>query len=63
MRYKLLKNWASEKHGKTLHAGVFVIVKDEALLEELVELGFIEKPKTAKPKAKKNKKSINKIKN
>ena len=63
MRYKLLKNWDSERHGKTLQAGVYVILKDEFLIEELVELGCIEKSKTAKPKAKKNKKNINKNKN
>ena len=63
MRYKLLKNWDSERHGKTFQVGVYVILKEESLIEELVELGCIEKPKTAKPKAKKNKKSINKIKN
>ena len=27
MRYKLLKNWDSERHGKTFQVGVYVINK------------------------------------
>ena len=56
MRYELKKEWYSERHQKTFKkgTGLFITIKEE--IEQLVELGCIDKPKK---KEVKNKKKIN----
>ena len=56
MRYELLKDWPSKRHGKTIKKGTFVIIKRESELEQLIELECIPKPKEIKKKEKKEKK-------
>ena len=53
MRYELLKDWPSKRHGKTITKGTFVMVTIKKELEELIELGCISKPKVKKKKEKK----------
>ena len=56
MRYELLKDWPSKRHGKTIRKGTFVIIKREIELEQLIELECIAKPIEVKKKEKKEKK-------
>lgn len=53
MRYKLLEEWDSKRHGKIFPkgTGVFITLKNE--IDELIELGCIEKPKKKEVKKKK----------
>ena len=53
MRYKLLEEWDSKRHGKIFPkgTGVFITLKNE--IDELIELGCIEKPKNKEVKKKK----------
>jgi len=44
MKYELLKDWPSKRHGKTIKKGTFVIIKIESELDQLIELECIEKP-------------------
>lgn len=53
MRYELLKDWPSKRHGKTIKKGTFVIIKRESELEQLIELECIAKPKEIKKKKEK----------
>ena len=53
MKYKLLKDWDSKGHGKTIKAGVYVIITIEKELEYLIENELIDKPKKTKKKKKK----------
>ena len=59
MRYELLKEWFSERHGKTFKkgTGVFITLKNE--IEELIELGCIDKPKKKKVKKQQKKEEEN----
>tara|TARA_R110002012_G_scaffold3754_1_gene17595 strand:- start:347 stop:529 length:183 start_codon:yes stop_codon:yes gene_type:complete len=50
MRYELLKDWPSERHGKTIRKGTFVVITKKEELEQLVELKCIPKPKAVKKK-------------
>ena len=42
MEYKLIKDWPSKRHGKTIGKGTNVVVKIKSELEQLIELGCIE---------------------
>lgn len=55
MRYKLLKDWESKRHKKTIKAGTYVVITLDNELQDLIESGCIEAIKT-KTKKKKNKK-------
>tara|TARA_R110002051_G_scaffold280089_1_gene341633 strand:+ start:7744 stop:7929 length:186 start_codon:yes stop_codon:yes gene_type:complete len=50
MRYELIKDWPSKRHGKTIGKGAFVIITIEDELKELIELECIVKPKKKKVK-------------
>ena len=50
MRYELLKDWPSKRHGKTIRKGTFVIITKKEELEQLIELECIPKPKEIKKK-------------
>ena len=56
MRYQLIKDLKSKRHGKTINKGTFVIIKIKKELEELIELECIKKPIEKKKKVKKVKK-------
>jgi hypothetical protein len=51
--YKLLKDWDSKRHGKTIKAGTFVIIKDKKEKEYLSENEIIKCCITKKKKSKK----------
>ncbi len=55
MKYKLIKDWESKRHNKTIKKGSYVVIlKNE--LEELIESGCIDEvKKTPKKKEKKEK--------
>ena len=55
MRYKLLKDWESKRHKKTIKAGAYVVITLDNELQDLIESGCIEaiKTKTKKKKTKK----------
>ena len=55
MRYELLKDWESKRHGKTIKKGAFVIITRPEELEQLIELECIAKPKVKKKENKKTK--------
>jgi len=59
MKYKLLKDWKSKRHGKTIKCGTFVYITIEDEVNELIELECIEAQK--KKKKKKEKKEEEKI--
>lgn len=59
MRYELIKDWPSKRHGKTIKRGTFVIIKRESELEQLIELECIAKPKEVKKKKEKKVKKEN----
>ena len=48
MKYTLLKEWFSQRHGKTFPKGVNVIITKQSELEELIERECIEKMLEAK---------------
>jgi hypothetical protein len=50
MRYLLIKDWNSKRHGKTIVAGSFVVITNENELKQLIELECIEAPKKVKKK-------------
>lgn len=50
MRYLLIKDWNSKRHGKTIKSGSFVVITNENELEQLIELECIEAPKKVKKK-------------
>ncbi len=54
MRYELLKDWPSKRHGKIIRKGTFVIITKKEELEQLVELECIPKPKVKKKNKKKD---------
>tara|TARA_R110002020_G_scaffold444867_1_gene656534 strand:- start:2692 stop:2868 length:177 start_codon:yes stop_codon:yes gene_type:complete len=56
MKYTLLKEWFSQRHGKTFPAGMSVVITRQSELEELIELECIEKMVEAKKEKKKKKK-------
>jgi len=56
MRYELIKDWPSKRHGKTIRKGAFVIITIEDELQELIELECIVKPKKKKVKKETEKK-------
>ncbi len=62
MKYKLLKDWDSKRHGKTIKAGFYVIITIENELNELIELECIEAPKKKKKKKKKTEEETIEIK-
>tara|TARA_R100001440_G_scaffold171_2_gene521 strand:- start:9359 stop:9553 length:195 start_codon:yes stop_codon:yes gene_type:complete len=55
-KYKLLKDWKSKRHGSTIGAGAFVVIKLEKELNELIEGEYIVAPKIKKTKKKKEEK-------
>lgn len=59
MTHKLLKDWPSKRHGKTIRKGTFVVITEKSELEQLVELGCIPKQKEVKEVKEKKKKRIN----
>jgi hypothetical protein len=58
MKYKLLKDWKSKRHGKTIKSGTFVFITIEDEVNELIELECIEAPKKKKKKKKKTEEEI-----
>ena len=54
MTHKLLKDWPSKRHGKTIRKGTFVEITKKEELEQLIELECIPKPKVKKKKEKKD---------
>ena len=50
MRYKLLKDWESKRHGKIIASGTYVIITIESELSELRKGDYIEAPKKKKEK-------------
>jgi|TARA_Y100000310_G_scaffold244499_1_gene249280 hypothetical protein len=53
MRYKLIKDWESKRHGKIITKGTYVIITRKSELEELIEGEHINAPKKEKKKTKK----------
>jgi len=53
MEYKLLKDWFSHRHNKTIIKGATVIIKNQTELEDLIEQECIEKIVEKKKKKKK----------
>ena len=53
MRYKLIKDWESKRHGKIIASGTYVIITIESELSELTKGDYIEAPKKKKKKTKK----------
>tara|TARA_R100001440_G_scaffold29984_1_gene48223 strand:- start:1752 stop:1916 length:165 start_codon:yes stop_codon:yes gene_type:complete len=53
MKYKLLKDWFSQRHNRTIKQGAFVIIKDQNELEDLIDQECIEKIVEKKKKKKK----------
>ena len=53
MRYKLLKDWESKRHGKTILDGSYVVITIKSELEELIKGEYINAPKRKKKKTKK----------
>ena len=43
MKYTLLKEWFSQRHGKTFPKGVNVIITRQSELDELIQLECIDK--------------------
>ena len=56
MEYTLLKEWFSQRHGKTFPKGMNVIITRQSELDELIELECIEKIVESKKEKKKKKK-------
>ena len=50
MEYKLIKDWESKRHGKTLTAGTYVWITIETELAELTKGEYLEAPKKEKKK-------------
>jgi len=50
MRYKLIKDWESKRHGKNITAGTYVWITIESELKELIDNEHIEAPKKEKKK-------------
>ena len=50
MRYKLIKDWESKRHGKTILCGTYVWITIETELKELIDGEHIEAPKKEKKK-------------
>ena len=50
MRYKLIKDWESKRHGKTLAAGKYVEITIKSEVKELMDGEHIEAPKKEKKK-------------
>ena len=50
MRYKLIKDWESKRHGKTITAGIYVEITIESELNELMDGEYITVPKKEKKK-------------
>tara|TARA_R100000656_G_scaffold9565_1_gene10382 strand:- start:172 stop:375 length:204 start_codon:yes stop_codon:yes gene_type:complete len=50
MKYKLIKDWESKRHGKTITAGTYVIITLESELTELIDNEHIAAPKKEKKK-------------
>ena len=50
MRYKLIKDWESKRHGKTISCGTYVLITIETELAELIKGEHIETPKKEKKK-------------
>ena len=50
MRYKLIKDWESKRHGKTISCGTYVIITIETELAELIKGEHIEAPQKEKKK-------------
>ena len=50
MEYKLIKDWESKRHGKTITAGTYVWITIDSELDELIKGEYIETPKKEKKK-------------
>ncbi len=50
MEYKLIKDWESKRHGKTIRAGTYVWITIDSELDELIKGEYIETPKKEKKK-------------
>ena len=56
MKYKLIKDWESKRHNKTIKKGSYVVIlKNE--LEELIESGCIDEVKKSPKKKEKYEKN------
>ena len=53
MRHRLIKDWESKRHGKTISCGTYVWITIESELDELIKGEHIEAPKEKKKKTKK----------
>ena len=53
MRYKLLKDWESKRHGKTICCGTYVVITIKSELEDLINGDYIKAPKKKNKKTKK----------
>ena len=53
MRYKLIKDWESKWHNKTICAGAYVVITIQSELEDLIKGDHIKAPKKKKKKTKK----------
>ena len=53
MEYKLIKDWESIRHGKTISCGTYVWITIDSELDELIKGEYIETPKKEKKKTKK----------
>ena len=56
MKYTLLKEWFSQRHGRSFPKGKTLIITSQSELDELIELECIEKIVEAKKEKKKKKK-------
>ncbi len=50
MRYLLLKDWNSKRHGKIIKKGAYVVITIESEIQDLIENECIEAPKKKKKK-------------
>ena len=50
MEYKLIKDWESKRHGKTIRSGAYVWITIESELTELIDGEHITAPKKEKKK-------------
>ena len=50
MRHRLIKDWESKRHGKTISCGTYVWITIKTELKELIDGEHIEAPKKEKKK-------------
>ena len=50
MKYRLIKDWKSKRHGKTISCGTYVWITIDSELDELIKGEHIEAPKKEKKK-------------